>query len=1319
VQDIRLLARLPALLALLVVGLVAGRSVADCSLIPAGSDRSCTNGVADLTGGDFTECDSTGTDFRGRDLTGAEFDFAVLDGIDASPGECTTPTEFIDPARFNGVDLRNVRMGQANLSGAEFKDGADLDSAHLTLSDFSGAIFAWELGQAASVLSGARLFGTSFDGADLSSTSVLDRIDASRLVALCVTDPSDGQRVCPSFNETNFSNADLRQSTFQNAEMIDTIFNGADLRGAAILGLTNNTEEWHPCCQKLPDSLECEVDPDTNLPVLSDPKVGPCIDFADAQMQSVIMTDTDFTQFWNTDNAVDFSDANLFEANLDGLDMTRLLSLERVNLQNAGLRGTDFSGAADTDGLACGDPADVDCMPMSGAILLGAPLSTQDTEVPPNVSVARFDDVDLSDAQLSTNADPDNGGLVAACQTWREPDDSPDPNRKACASFERALLRGAQLRGVDFLDLADFTDFDDSAVFSFATSLVKDLSDANLENAKLSSELVPADLGGYDLSRANLTGADLSQATLDDADLSEASLDAVLLVGTVFGSSGAAATLWGASLENATVCAQDTADPPVTTCADFQYADLFDGGGQGTRVNMRGIDFSLASDMLGIQSFKLLDLSSADLSGKDLSGIAFDGSLLAGTDLSGVDFGTADLSGADLTGAKLVGSASDTSPLPGADFSGAMLASAVTLAGVNLSDVSLCDVDTGECAVFDPAQSLQQVRMRRVDFTVYAEDTWAGRCFGGADLAGAAFAERDSRGSPDGLDLTGASFTESFTAGLWQSASLAGTDLGGVTLHGAVFDGADMTGALLDGADFCPDTPPGTPWSDPCAPPSPPSPEASGCARFDLARLRRASMQGFSISEYPVGEQQAFFEQVATVGGRSDLAQLDLTLANLAVTGGINLSNAELEQATLSGAILNDANLSGARLGRVTGECVVDSDGVQGTPGAEVCLRLTNAALDGAHLLSASLVQADLSGADFIGAGTSAAAVLDGADLTDATLLGTVLGGNSVPSASMVGANLTGATFCSSADPSSCATLEGVRLRDAVLDEQDFGLFDDPDLFTTLATIDDGDGQQRIDLGSASMRLSELAGMTLSLQGSLPGEDPWMGALLERSVIDAADLSGADLRYARMSRVSGQCVTDSEGVRGQVDAVVCTDLSGALLNGADLSRGRLLGSDLSDADLSAGPLTKKANLSDVDLTGADLSRIDLQYAILDRGIYGSADFAKDATTDEQGFCVGLSDPEKADLRDTWLLGTDFSQSIRFNEGCVLVDGSRYDENTLFPLGFSDDLKDTMLYVPEPGALASQLAVLGSLGALARRRRGVLRSSSRSASGPAR
>jgi len=158
---------------------------------------------------------------------------------------------------------------------------------------------------------------------------------------------------------------------------------------------------------------------------------------------------------------------------------------------------------------------------------------------------------------------------------------------------------------------------------------------------------------------------------------------------------------------------------------------------------------------------------------------------------------------------------------------------------------------------------------------------------------------------------------------------------------------------------------------------------------------------------------------------------------------------------------------------------------------------------------------------------------------------------------------------------------------------------------------------------------------------------------------------------------------------------------------------------MDDDQETGGPVTQKANLADVNLTGADLTRVDLRYAILDRGIYGSAEFAKGATIDEMGFCVGLTDAEKADLRGAFLLGTDFSKSLRFNEGCILVDfWTRYDENTLFPAGFSDDLKSQMQYVPEPGALASQLAVLASLGAVARRRRGALRSSSRSASVPA-
>ena len=51
-----------------------------------------------------------------------------------------------------------------------------------------------------------------------------------------------------------------------------------------------------------------------------------------------------------------------------------------------------------------------------------------------------------------------------------------------------------------------------------------------------------------------------------------------------------------------------------------------------------------------------------------------------------------------------------------------------------------------------------------------------------------------------------------------------------------------------------------------------------------------------------------------------------------------------------------------------------------------------------------------------------------------------------------------------------------MRLRDAVLAEQDFGLFDDPDLFTSLATIDDGDGQQLVHLAPRVLAAAEANG---------------------------------------------------------------------------------------------------------------------------------------------------------------------------------------------------------------------------------------------------
>jgi uncharacterized protein YjbI with pentapeptide repeats len=1198
---------------------------------------------------------------------------------------------------FAGADLRNVRMQDANLTGALFTEGADLAQALLVRSDFSGADFRSSTAGTASRLTDARVWGARFDGANLSPGGG-DPVDASGIEAFCVLDPGSGETLCASFNEADFTGADLRQSLFVDAGLVGTLFTGADLRDAWLIGLTSDLTVRHPCCLIDPDTTECVPAEGETEPGLPDD----CPDFTGAQMQGIAIPNTDFSLFWDTATAADFSDANLEDSHFPDLDMRALQALSGVNLRNANLAGTNLSGDATAD---CDDSDDPDCMRMVGADLDGAWLSSSDGGNPPTFSTTKLEYTDLSDAVLATD------GLTFPCQSWTDPDDD-QIVLVECVSFQGALMRGATLRSVDFIELAGF---------DFATTLVKDLSGADLSGSTLSSEQDPADFAGYDLTRTDLSSTDLSHASFSAATLTEANLAGATLVGAVFGEMGNEAKLWRADLDGAVLCAEDDSAPPDVQCVDFQYASFVESGGRRDPVGMRGLDFSLAADddLLGIQSFELLDLTGTNLAGKDLSGIAsFVGAVLSGADLSGTDFGSAILAGADLSGAKLVGLDEDASPLSGSDMSN------VTLAGADLSDVDLCDPSRARCVTFAASQSFERVKMRRVDFAVYDQDTWSGRCFAGANLTGAALSPISGALPFAGLDLTGSSFAASGG----QAADLTGVDLSDSTLHGVSFTDAELTGAVLRGADFCPDGSP-LPWPDACE--SPPTTPLTICADFTNARLKRADLFGFAISEYPSIEQQGFFQQLATnASGRPDLEQVDLTLADLEVAGGIDLTRAELDQASLTGANLTGATLTDARMGRVTGGCITDTDGLQGIPDATVCTRLTNAQMMGVRLVAAQLADSDLSGAVLVD--DSRAATLDGADLSGASLLGTVLGkdplapGDLALSASLIGADLQGATLCLPGDSSTCAKLGGATLRDAVLAELDFGLFGDLDFFTKLATRDVGDGQERIDLGAVDLTLAQLPGMELSVED--PGEEPpWVGAWMEGAELDGANLSGANLQYARLARSSAKCGDDDP----------CLDLAGALLNGADLSRSTLAKVDLSDAELGAdltgedeeelgGTLFQKANLADSTFIEADLSRIDLAYAILDRGDYSRADFAKDAAVDENGFCTGLVDvdvelDDRSDLRGALLLGANFGTALHFNEGCIIVDQwTRYDDETIFPSNFSQQLKNQMTNIPEPRALLAQLGAIAALSLLARRRRAGerIRSSSRSASGPA-
>jgi uncharacterized protein YjbI with pentapeptide repeats len=139
------------------------------------------------------------------------------------------------------------------------------------------------------------------------------------------------------------------------------------------------------------------------------------------------------------------------------------------------------------------------------------------------------------------------------------------------------------------------------------------------------------------------------------------------------------------------------------------------------------------------------------------------------------------------------------------------------------------------------------------------------------------------------------------------------------------------------------------------------------------------------------------------------------------------------------------------------------------------------------------------------------------------------------------------------------------------------------------------------------------------------------GANLRNAELSGANLSGAHLIKADLGRakLSGANLRDAELIRADLSRV---DLIGANLSGANLSYANLSGANLSGANLSGANLSG-ANLSGDNLRGANLSGANLRRANLSGVYLSDADlrgaYLRDANLSD-------ADLRGADLR--WAIG---------------------------------------------------------------------------------
>lgn len=212
--------------------------------------------------------------------------------------------------------------------------------------------------------------------------------------------------------------------------------------------------------------------------------------------------------------------------------------------------------------------------------------------------------------------------------------------------------------------------------------------------------------------------------------------------------------------------------------------------------------------------------------------------------------------------------------------------------------------------------------------------------------------------------------------------------------------------------------------------------------------------------------------------------------------------------------------------------------------------------------------------------------------------------------ASFQGTDLRGANL-------SGAKLEGAFLWGAKLQGADLSRTDLTGAELGLACLGDATLDDRTQIANKWLHVWQIAtlGAQAPHRNDLTGVDfRWAcltGANLADATLASADLRQADLSNAvalganlRGVRASNAILRDID-LRGfavlQYGNFLGADLSGAFLQGADLSRADLRFADLPGAHLQEATLDH-ANLRHADLSGADLTEADLDYARLHRSI---------------------------------------------------------------------------------------------------------------------
>lgn len=480
----------------------------------------------------------------------------------------------------------------------------------------------------------------------------------------------------------------------------------------------------------------------------------------------------------------------------------------------------------------------------------------------------------------------------------------------------------------------------------------------------------------------------------------------------------------------------------------------------------------------------------------------------------------------------------------------------------------------------------------------------------GADLRGANF-EVSTGVNLSGADLSGADLTgATFWSNGFFGADLHGATMAGVDLRGAIVVNSDFRGAVLDGALIGELTP-----------------------GFAPGQLVNNDFTGASF--------------VTT-----DLRRLRISS---------NLTDANLQAASMNGTDFGGSNLTGARMSSVfvhdTGSCT-DVIGVPASmpvgwqvvrnrlvgPNTKICdadlsgLDLTTVDLHSAHVVTSNLSNTLLAGVNLRGADiadtTFGGATLAGTDLTGATLTSVALAGADLSHADLTSVTLTSVTLTGAnlrhADLTS-VTLSGVTatagadFTGATLRSMTLGFSNDLRLAVLTGVRSGGiTGPSYSTQLPAGWKFLTTHNVPGGLEGHLagPGADlsgetisgvqadafdgvSLAGANLAGSTI-AAHFTNTDFQGANLTNTTFQPfgTTFSHVHSGGIVGSPASLPSG----GWTLKAGHLVGpwADLHDADLATVDLTG-ANLYGANLAGAGLAGANLAGADLDRADLSGAD----------------------------------------------------------------------------------------------------------------